>query len=263
MPCRAREARPAYDLLWGTQTSPAAAQNAMCGRNSEQTALQTDEKRSILVVQKRTRSFLVGLWGRRKEQNGRMTRMLLALAAMIDDEQEKVLFETLYRTYKDYMYSLACKILQEYRSEAYDVVQEVFIAVAKNIKTVRSLSVPMQKSYLLTSVQHRSYNVLKTKKREHNIISLEDEAVDELPDDADLAEIFCAQESYETLCRVLRSLPELDFDILSMLYFDGMKRTEIARSLDIPYDTLKKRIARAVKRLKEAIAHEKTTEISV
>lgn len=56
-------------------------------------------------------------------------------------------------------------------------------------------------------------------------------------------------EQREQLYQALSRLPELDRTLLEMKYYQGYNGREIARRLDMNYETVKKRLQRALKKL--------------
>ena len=76
------------------------------------------------------------------------------------------------------------------------------------------------------------------------------ESVIETPDSED---VFAAFEQREELEAYLQKLDPLDEQIIRMKYYGGMTAKEIADSLGLPYETVKKRHQRSLKKLRKAL----------
>lgn len=67
------------------------------------------------------------------------------------------------------------------------------------------------------------------------------------------ADPFLRAEQREELESALRALDPLDEQIIRMKYYGGMTAREIAEQLDLPYETVKKRHQRGLKKMKRAL----------
>ena len=90
--------------------------------------------------------------------------------ALVDDEDLPA-FESLYENNKDGAFKSANKILQN-DALSEECVQEVFLAIAKNFKTISSRDAQEQVKYLYISVRNRAYNIIKKEKPAKNNMPL-------------------------------------------------------------------------------------------
>jgi RNA polymerase sigma-70 factor (ECF subfamily) len=136
-----------------------------------------------------------------------------------------------------------------------DLVQATFMKTWKNLKKFdRSKSF---KTWIFTIARNTVYDYLRKKKTipfskftdEEGNNKLENISEDELLPDEILIKKDIAKEVEEKL----NDMPDLYRTILIMHYKDDFSLTEIAEVLNIPYNTVKSRYIRALKRLKKAL----------
>ena len=104
--------------------------------------------------------------------------MLLSLyLAVLDDQSNEEQFIDVYNTYKRLVYHTAYKIMGDsYLAE--DVLQEVFLYVAKNFSKIHRENCHELAAYLVSCSRSRAYDMLR-KQREEPL-----EEVPDAPDDA-------------------------------------------------------------------------------
>ena len=68
-----------------------------------------------------------------------------------------------------------------------------------------------------------------------------------------LARQIALQRELEVVARVLRELPRDEADVLLMSVWDELTYDDIAQALDIPTGTVRSRLARARRRLRQAL----------
>jgi len=79
--------------------------------------------------------------------------MLLFYLNLIDNEEDQSKFQMIYETYNKSMLFKATEILKdEYLAE--DAVQEAFLQISRNIKTIRTDYPGETKNYVITIVQN-------------------------------------------------------------------------------------------------------------
>ena len=110
--------------------------------------------------------------------------MLLSLyLAVLDDQSNEEQFIDVYNTYKRLVYHTAYKIMGDsYLAE--DVLQEVFLYVAKNFSKIHRENCHELAAYLVSCSRSRAYDQLRKRREEslEEIPDIEDNAP--VPDDA-------------------------------------------------------------------------------
>lgn len=141
------------------------------------------------------------------------------------------------------------------RSAAEDIVQETFIKAWKHLARYdRSRSF---KTWLFAIAKNTAYDFLK-KKKSFPFSSFEDEEGNNILEESVSAETLLPDEMLERkdaadeLEAVLREIPERYRSLLLLAYKEDFSLQEIADILGEPYNTIKSRHGRALKRLKQA-----------
>lgn len=175
--------------------------------------------------------------------------MLAFYLSLIDDEENQNKFQMIYDKYGSSMLYTALDILKDdYLAE--DAVQEAFLRIAKNIKTVRTDTPVETKSYVVTIVRNCSYRMAQ--KNSKYIILPEDNIEDTVADKTDYESKTISIVMYEEMKKALATLDEKYITPL-VLQEQGYKISEIAASLDISQSAVKMRISRAKKMIYELL----------
>jgi len=153
-------------------------------------------------------------------------------------------FERLFRDYFPPLMAFARKILGE-EVDAREVVHQVFINLWEKREGL-DLSTSL-KSYLFTSVHHRSLNVIRDRKKFSSA---------EVPDVAgewDVSAQIEAMELESKIREAIESLPQKCREIFEMNRFQGLKYSEIATQLGISVKTVENQISKALRILREQL----------
>jgi len=153
-------------------------------------------------------------------------------------------FEGLFRDYFPPLMAFARKILGD-EEDAREVVQQVFINLWEKRERL-DLSTSL-KSYLFTSVHHRSLNVIRDRKKFSSA---------EVPDVAGEWDVSVQIESLELegkIREVIESLPEKCREVFELNRFEGLKYSEIAARLGISVKTVENQMTKALKILRDQL----------
>lgn len=167
--------------------------------------------------------------------------MLLLYLNMIDDENEKSAFESLYIRYKKLMFKIANDILQDtYLAE--DAVHQAFLNIIPHLKKfqLEEIDKPKTMGYMIVVIRNVAFRL---KSSRHDYISF-----DELDDIQMLStnENFEAHMEYKELLEKIHKLPNKYRDVLLLKYVYGCDHKEIKSLLNIKNDaTLRKQVQRA------------------
>ncbi|MBQ6850876.1 MAG: RNA polymerase sigma factor [Oscillospiraceae bacterium] len=180
--------------------------------------------------------------------------MLVFYLSLIDDEENQNKFKMIYEKYGNSMLYTAIDILKDdYLAE--DAVQEAFLQIAKNIKTIRTDTSAETKAYVVTIVRNCSYRMAQ--KNSKYIIMPEDNIIEEtVADKTDYESRTVSIVMYEEMKKALATLDEKYVTPL-VLQEQGYKISEIADSLNISQSAVKMRISRAKKMIYELLEAKK------
>lgn len=156
---------------------------------------------------------------------------------------------TLYDRHAPHMLALALKIVRT-RTAAEDIVHEVFLEAwerAASYDPERGAVVP----WLLIRVRSRGLDFLRAGDQSRASVMGDDfwaDRVHPIASDDSLAP------DRAIVRRALGDLPPAQREALWLGYFEGLSCTEIAARTEVPVGTVKTRVARALARLREALA---------
>ena len=158
---------------------------------------------------------------------------------------DNVAFEELFKKYFASLMAFSRKILGD-EDDAREVVHQVFINLWEKRDEI-DLSTSL-KSYLFTSVNNRSLNVIRDRKK------FSSQEVPEQAGEWDVSAQLESMELEEKIREAIASLPERCRVIFELNRFDGMKYSEIAGHLDISVKTVENQMTKALKLLREQVA---------
>ena len=135
-------------------------------------------------------------------------------------------------------------VIRQYISDdetTYDAIQETFIKVYKNIGSLRE---PASYYGWLTSVaKNTAIDILRTKPSETELVYEE-------KNDATLKDEQTNKDVSLDIETVLKKLDPQDADLLSLVYYDGMRISQIAKMQGVPKTTVYSHFNKAKKNLK-------------
>ena len=175
--------------------------------------------------------------------------MLLSLyLAVLDDQSKEEQFIDVYNTYKRLVYHTAYKIMGDsYLAE--DVLQEVFLYVAKNFSKIHRENCHELAAYLVSCSRSRAYDMLR-KQREEPL-----EEVPDAPDDAPVPDdAVVSTDNIEHLTELIGQMKPMYRDPLRLLAM-GYTNREIAKSLGLTDEVVRMRLFRGRKLKNNFLQH--------
>jgi RNA polymerase sigma-70 factor (ECF subfamily) len=175
-------------------------------------------------------------------------KMLPIYLAMVDGEDEKSNFESLYLTYRKLMFHVANGILND-EGLAEDAVHQAFLKILENFDKVGEISCHKTRSYVVIIVRNVAINMYNSRKRHHTV------PIEEA--------VFCAAEvnmertnDLDNLAEAVLKLPVIYKDALKLKYVQEFSNAEIAGMLGISEAAVRKRLERARRMLEEILRRE-------
>lgn len=165
------------------------------------------------------------------------------------DQQAK---EVLYIETCQHMFFLAKSIVKS-DEEAMDIIHDSYICVFQKLDNIKNAA--GFKSYLRTTVANRCKNYLRKKKPLYLSDMTEDGTELELEDTDGVipGELVGNEDVIECVRRVVESLPEEQRMCVILRYYDEMSLQEIADTLEVSLGTVKSRLSRAPKKMRDEI----------
>lgn len=176
-------------------------------------------------------------------------------ADLIDDAGNLARFEEIYEEYYQQMFFKAEQILRD-TYEAEDAVQDAFIGIARNMKTVGTIK--EQKDlyyYVMRATENAAYNRTRQTKHYATSVPLQDAP---FVSDRSFWDKVCTQMDYDRLVQLISDLPEIYREVLYYHFVMEFSIPEVARGLDIKLSTAKQQLVRGKKLLMQKIEEERS-----
>ena len=167
-------------------------------------------------------------------------------------EREESTFERLVEAHLRPLYRVAVRLTGQH-SEAEDLVQETFLKAFRNRDQLRDPD--KVRAWLFSILRSCHLDGLRKKGREPEVHGLtEADAVTDPPEDWELASDPLERITEEEVQRVLLTLPEEYRLAVLLCDVEEMSYDEIARIMGSPVGTVRSRIARGRRLLRQALA---------
>lgn len=164
--------------------------------------------------------------------------------SVLDSEEEKDLFEKLYKENEQDMYAVAYRILHN-QEDAEDAVHQAFLKVADNLTKISQMPCHEVKAYVVMISRNTAINMYRSNKRraEHSTV---------LNEEVDHVSSF-SHEDYSELVAAIKQLPQEYKDVLFLYCLQGFSSKETAKMLHISAESVRQRALRAKQMLKEIL----------
>lgn len=163
---------------------------------------------------------------------------------MIDSPEDRSKFEQIYIEYRDLMFYIANRILNN-QQDAEDVVHEAFLKVAEHIEKIGDPKCSKTKSFIVIVVENKAIDLYRKRSRHPNV---------ELNDEVQSESVTYECENILTEC--IMKLPARYREVILLHYYHGYSRKEIAKILGLSYGATSQLELRAKKRLMELYERE-------
>lgn len=160
-----------------------------------------------------------------------------------DYQSEK--FIRLYNKYRDKMMSAAFMILKNHH-DAEEAVQNALFAIANNVETIPDPDTKHCENYAVKAAKNHALNIAKKRMLATPLIEIHADKVDVASEIVDRDE---CRRVVEVICRMKPHYR----DVLSAKFLYGLSAKEISELYGVPIHTVKSRINRGTKMLREAI----------
>lgn len=184
-----------------------------------------------------------------------MEREDIEILKDINENKEQAIDE-LIKKYQKKVYNLIYGLCLNY-DIAWDVSQEVFIKVIKNVKNFRQESSFWTYLYRISmNAYYDYYRKMKVRSKEFNFTDMEDEETKrsyQMKDLFDIQEDFEKKELKENIKLALKGLTDMQKQVFILKNSQGLKIKEIAEILQISEGTVKSHLNRTMEKLKETL----------
>ena len=159
-------------------------------------------------------------------------------------------YEKLYRRYRGPLIGEACKVLHDY-ARAEDAAQITFEKVYRHLDQIEDEGSGRTWNYLDSILMNVCFSILRKEKR---LVPMEDEVLAALHrgrEMEDLADAYVEKMDYRLLLKQVNDLPEIYRNALILNAVYEYSSPEIAKKLHMSPETIRKRIERGRKLLRE------------
>ncbi len=164
---------------------------------------------------------------------------MLIYLQMTDSDENRDKFAQIYERYKGLMFHIAMSIFHS-REDAEDVVHQAFLKIIDNLDKLAEADSPAARAYIVSICKTVSIDLLRKRRREVSVETI---------DETDLPQ-YTAEDA---LSDAFRRLKPQYRELLLLRYHLGYGTAEIARSLDLNYETVRKRLQYAKRALQELL----------
>jgi len=173
--------------------------------------------------------------------------IILSSVNLNTDDKNK--FESIYHTYKNALFYQANKILKN-ENDAEDVLQEAFIKIAKNIKSIDDIKSKETISFLTIITKNTAYDYLR---KTSKIVELPLNETETVIDESALEKLVSNIE-YQQIVSVITSIPSPYNEVLYLHYVKDYTVKKTAILLDKKPSTVKMQLVRGKKILIERLS---------
>lgn len=151
-------------------------------------------------------------------------------------------FENLYMKYRNVMFSVAFRILQN-EQDSEDAVQNAFIYVFQHPEKIRSIDSPKTKGFLVIISESKAIDIYRARIARHEVM------------DDELLENLITRESLSPseLASYIVKLPKRCREVIILHFYYGFSITEIAKMQSSTYEGVRKLLSRTKKKLRKMI----------
>ena len=171
--------------------------------------------------------------------------MLAFYLSLIDNDNDRKLFERIYYAHRKQMLTLAFAILEN-EDDAEDLVHDVFCNIAEkymqslqNIKNEQDM-----KNYLLKATKNSALSKKRDTKPHISLHESEYMLNKDDMNDNEFLDMICNNISYQEVLSAIRSLDKKYEDVLYLHFVIGMTIPEVAEHLNRNKQTVKKQLFR-------------------
>lgn len=155
--------------------------------------------------------------------------------------------EILYEEYRTFMCREAFRILKDIQL-AEDAVQQAFIKILRNLDKIDMKDTAKTRSFLNIICRNVAFDMYKRRAR----FMANSDYIDICGEDDDgvLGTLSCPSnvvienETYSDVIEAINELPDIYRDVIILEHFHNYSKKEIAKLLNVNYDTVKKRTER-------------------
>lgn len=180
--------------------------------------------------------------------------LLIPLAVQtIADDSDRTLIESLYRQHYRLMRTTASRYCQD-KMDVEDILSDSLVALIPKVEQLRSMESRAQSAYILTTVRNTAISYLRRRKLTSALFLLgSEETLTRVADQTTVEQRIILEDELNRVLQAIRTLPAKEQAVLRMKYDMNMRNEEIAKSLGLSEESIRKYLSRGRKHIKEAM----------
>ena len=169
---------------------------------------------------------------------------------LLNTQQEKDKFISLYKMYFQPLYRTAFEMLKDHAASE-DIVHETFLRLIDNIDKVDEQEPMKTWNYLAAIVRHLCIDSIRKQKK----TILHDMEADDIwtVSDDDIEAAFIGKEMTELVKKLIQQMDYPYKQVLLLQYYNKMKGSDIAKTLDLKPENVRQIAKRAKAQLKKLL----------
>ena len=165
---------------------------------------------------------------------------MIVYLSMIDSPEDHSKFELLYTEYRNVMYHVAFKILQN-EQDAENAVHQAFLKIAEKIEKVDGTICSRTQGYVITIVENKAIDMYRYKQKHQTL---------ELKEDDDAAGVVIEYDGPNVLTKCMAKLPAKQRQVLLLKHYHGLSSKEVAKKMGLSEANVNKIDQRAKQKLR-------------
>lgn len=177
----------------------------------------------------------------------------------IEDDEDRAFMTEVYLQYERLMWSEIRKCLRD-EQESEDAFQEALVKLVRHVKKLRSLETRNLVNYIITTVKHTCFDVLRRKKKASSLSMDDKEWIGQysLQSDENVEDTVYRREAVAELEAIWPQLDERSRYLLESRYFLGMSTYEMGEILNITHDSVRVELSRARRKAKKLMEEQRS-----
>ena len=166
------------------------------------------------------------------------------------DSNEKNKFENLYYKYKHILFNQAKSILKS-ENDAEDILQEAFIKIAKNIKSIDDIDSRETLSFIIVITKNTAYDYIR---RANNMPILSISEIEDFSNDDDVLQLLVDKLEYQKIVLAITTIPSPYSEVLYLHFVKDFSIKKTASFLERKSTTVKMQLVRGKRILIERLS---------
>lgn len=184
--------------------------------------------------------------------------IILMVAAMEDNEDDKAFMLNLYKNYYGLVRQTIYRITNDFTNSE-DLINDCFVKLIEKVSLLRTFDSGKTNTYVVYTARSVALNFIKRRevRNKHTYFGVEEDLAECIPALEDnLEERLVRQQEIEFLCNAIPKLPEKQKNLLYFKYLLEMADEEIAKNLSIAPDSVRQYLTRARREAKKLMEKE-------